>query len=98
MREKFAVKTFGECPRIQCQKQAVLPFGLSQELGKGFVYVFCAKCCEIYKARKGGEVDGASYGPNFVHLFFQEFKELLPERGGEAKWPKVFGFRVKTQR
>jgi len=71
MREKYLNNVFGNCPRILCDKQNLLPIGLSDELKYSRVKVFCPKCEEIYKPRqKCTEIDGAYFGPSFPQVFF----------------------------
>eukprot|EP00971_Amphidinium_carterae_P174051 3449990-Amphidinium_carterae.1 len=44
MREKYLKGEFGNCPRVLCDRQHVLPIGTSEDLRMGFVKVFCPKC------------------------------------------------------
>ena len=44
MREKFLLGAFGMCQRILCDRQVVLPIGLSEELSTSRVKVFCPRC------------------------------------------------------
>lgn len=39
MREKFLLGTFGSCQRVLCERQLVLPIGLSEELSTSRVKV-----------------------------------------------------------
>jgi len=40
MREKYMLGTFGTCQRVLCERQFVLPIGLSEELSTSRVKVF----------------------------------------------------------
>jgi casein kinase II subunit beta len=44
MREKFVLGTFGSCQRILCDRQLVLPIGLSEELSTSRVKTYCPRC------------------------------------------------------
>ena len=71
MREKYLKGVFGVCPRILCNKQTVLPIGLSNELKYARVKVFCPRCNEIYNAKhKQSQMDGAFFGLSFPQEFF----------------------------
>lgn len=50
-KEKYLQCCFGACPRVGCNKQRVLPVGLSDELRTHRVRVYCTKCQECYEAR-----------------------------------------------
>ena len=39
MREKYLLGTFGTCQRVLCERQLVLPIGLSEELSTSRVKV-----------------------------------------------------------
>jgi casein kinase II subunit beta len=70
VREKFLNGFYGHCPRILCNKQVVLPIGLSNDLKFSRVKIFCPKCQEIYKPKlKCQEIDGAYFGISFPQAF-----------------------------
>ena len=53
MREKYVLGTFGSCQRILCDRQLVLPIGLSEELSTSRVKVsiFCFSFNDFFKYR-----------------------------------------------
>ena len=70
LREKYLNGVYGHCPRILCDKQILLPVGLSEDLKYSRVKVFCPKCEDIYKPRqKCNEIDGAFFGSSFPQIF-----------------------------
>lgn len=70
VREKYLNGVYGYCPRIVCNKQILLPMGLSDELKYSRVKVYCPKCKEIYKPRqKCSDIDGAYFGLSFPQIF-----------------------------
>lgn len=108
---QYANKEFGTCPLIQCYGQPVLPIGLHDECGLDHFKLFCPKCQNVYhppaymrikngESRIGREhqVDGASFGTTFAHLFLMTFNNLVPDRPSQesAYVPRVFGFRVHS--
>ena len=99
MREKFLNGVFGKCPRVVCDKQVLIPIGLSEDLKYSKVKVYCPICCQVYKpARiKGRSVslDGAFFGTSYAHIFFMNFPDLVPKLRYEKKYiPKIYGFRI----
>lgn len=69
-REKYLNGVYGVCPRILCNKQVVLPIGLSNETKYARVKIFCPRCEEIYNPKQRlKEMDGAYFGVNFPQLF-----------------------------
>ena len=40
---------FGQCPRVYCNNHPMLPIGLSDELGKETLKVFCPSCRDVYR-------------------------------------------------
>ena len=50
MHQKYLQGDFGYCPRYFCQKQPVLPIGLSETVGYDRVRTFCPKCHQVRNA------------------------------------------------
>lgn len=93
---KFLNSIYGYCPRALCDRQKVLPVGLSDELRTSRVKVFCPKCEEVYIPKfKSINVDGAYFGTSVPHIFLKTFKEavVLPPRIFNYE-PKIHGFKI----
>jgi len=72
MRAKYLNGVFGACPRVLCDRQLVLPVGMSEDLSISRVKVYCPKCEEVYVPRiKFVDIDGAYFGCSFPHIFLQ---------------------------
>jgi len=90
MKEKLMLGSFGYCPRVLCERQNVLPIGVSEELSTSRVKVYCPRCQDVYIPRqKQLDIDGAYFGTSFPHVFLkvifpfnlpfvQCYPELLP--------------------
>ena len=95
MKEKFLKNVFGACPRILCDRQLVLPIGMSEDLSISRVKVYCPKCQEVYIPRmRFVDVDGAYFGSSFPHIFLQTFPELRPSVSAIKYVPKIYGFKI----
>ena len=68
MKEKYFNKEFGTCPRFECQKEPLLPYGKSSTLRTSRVKGFCPRCRQVYYPRPVMELDGAYFGPNAAHI------------------------------
>lgn len=69
MKEKFLKGVFGVCPRVLCERQHVLPIGMSEEIRTSRVKVFCPRCEEVYMPKKKcHDVDGAYFGCSFANI------------------------------
>jgi casein kinase II subunit beta len=63
VKEKYAQSLYGTCPRVLCERQNVLPIGLSEELSNSRVKVYCPKCQDVYVPKgKSLDIDGAYFG------------------------------------
>lgn len=96
MREKYLNEIFGHCPRILCDKQVLLPIGLSEELKFSKVKVYCPLCGEVYKPKvKGGFMDGAFFGTSYPQIFLMNYPDLNPRLKTYKHFiPKIYGFHV----
>jgi casein kinase II subunit beta len=75
MKEKFMMGSFGYCPRVLCERQNVLPIGVSEELSTSRVKVYCPRCQDVYIPRsKQLDIDGAYFGSSFPHIFMKVSK------------------------
>lgn len=60
---------FGICPRALCEKQNVLPIGMSEQIRTSRVKVYCPKCQDIFVPKKKcPDIDGAYFGCSFPHI------------------------------
>ena len=94
MKEKYMLASFGYCPRVLCERQNVLPIGVSEELSTSRVKVYCPRCQDVYIPRqKQIDIDGAYFGTSFPHVFIKQYPELNPQ--GPPKFvPKIYGFKI----
>ena len=69
MREKYLSGKFGTCPRVLCEKQNVIPVGISEDVKLARVKIYCPRCKDIYTPKKKfADVDGAYFGTSFPQL------------------------------
>lgn len=94
MKEKFLLGTFGQCPRVLCERQNVLPIGMSEELSTSRVKVYCPKCHDVYiPGQKQLDIDGAYFGTSFPHVYLKGYPEH--EASAAPKFiPKCYGFKI----
>lgn len=72
MKEKFILGNFGYCPRVLCERQNVLPIGVSEDLSTSRVKVYCPRCQDVYLPRlKQVDIDGAYFGTSFPHVLMK---------------------------
>lgn len=99
MREKYVLGKFGTCPRVLCDRQNVLPVGMSEELRTSRVKVFCPKCEDIYiPKKKCPDVDGAYFGCSFPHIFLQTYADLYPPPLTNTYVPRIYGLKVNKRK
>jgi casein kinase II subunit beta len=70
MREKYLAGKFGTCPRVYCEKQNVIPIGISEDSKIARAKVYCPRCKDVYapNKKKMTDVDGSYFGTSFPHL------------------------------
>ena len=63
---KYLNGVYGTCPRALCDRQKVLPVGLSDKLKTSRFKNFCPRCEEVYLPKtRQVNVDGACFGTSF---------------------------------
>lgn len=101
MREKYLNEEFGHCPRILCEKQFLLPVGLSDDLKFSRVKVYCPLCEEVYNPNRRiyNDLDGAYFGTSFPNFFLSAYPDLNPRLKRLKHYiPKIFGFKIVGHR
>ena len=68
-RKKYDKGVFGQCPRVDCNRQNLLPIGLTPTFGEEKVKTYCPCCHDIYETDV--DLDGALFGPYFPHFLLQ---------------------------
>jgi hypothetical protein len=98
--QKFLNGVYGTCPRALCDRQKVLPVGLSDTLRTSRFKTFCPRCEEVYipKTREIN-IDGAFFGTSFPHAFLKHYplSVILPPKVHFYE-PKIAGFNIKGKR
>lgn len=98
--QRFLNGAYGTCPRALCDRQKVLPVGLSDTLRTSRFKVFCPRCEEVYipKSREVN-LDGAFFGTSFPHAFLKHYPlaVILPPKVHFYE-PKISGFKIVGKR
>ena len=83
-----------------CRLQNLVPVGISDIPRSCTVKLFCCQCRDIYnpKSSAHNSIDGAFFGTSFAHMFFLQFPSLLYSVREERYVPKIFGFKLASQR
>jgi len=97
---KFLQGLYGHCPRALCDRQKVLPVGLSDSLKVSRFKVFCPRCEEVYIPKfRSVNIDGAFFGTSFPHHFLKHYPQavILPPKIYHYE-PKIEGFKIVGKR
>lgn len=96
MFEKYQRNEFQVCPRVYCKGTICLPYGISEEPGEHSLKMFCPCCNDIYNVadHELNSIDGAFFGPSWVHMFLQKFSNIIPRDPPRVYVPKIYGFRI----
>jgi casein kinase II subunit beta len=96
MHQKYASCEYPRCPRMLCRGCGCLPYGQSDDMAQSNVQLFCPNCQDVYAAAdpKFANMDGAFFGPSWVHFFVGKYPEFVPREQPERYVPRIFGFRV----
>lgn len=98
--QKYLSAIYGTCPRALCDRQKVLPVGLSDTLRTSRFKTYCPRCEEVYLPKvRQINIDGAYFGTSFPHVFLQHYPMavILPPKIYYYE-PKIFGFKIAGKR
>ena len=96
---RYLQGAYGYCPRALCDKQRVLPCGMSDKLRQNRVKAYCAKCEELYIPQSASRLDGAFFGSSLSHIFLKSYPSVivLPPKVYYFE-PRICGFRIAGKR
>jgi len=96
MMHKWMNEDFGICPRVYCEKQKMLPIGLSDQINEAMVKLYCPKCMDVYnpKSSRFAHTDGAYFGTGFPHMLFMVHPEYRPKKPTQQYEARLYGFRI----
>lgn len=96
---RYLQSGYGYCPRAFCDKQRVVPNGLSDKLRQNRVKVYCPKCEEMYIPTSTNRLDGAYFGSSLAHVYFQKYAKhiVLPPKVYYYE-PQLLGFAIAGKR
>lgn len=100
MYAKYTENAFPSCPRTLCCGFQMLPMGRSDVIGHDDIKFFCPNCQKIYNAPIDTSllVDGAFFGPSWIHLFIAKFNEFRPKEPLKVYIPRIYGFRTAERK
>ncbi|CBY24103.1 unnamed protein product [Oikopleura dioica] len=88
---------FGECPRVHCEGQKVLPVGETDKPGEKKVKLYCPKCNDIFNpSPKFQQIDGAYFGTGFPQMALMVQPTSRPQPPTSAYSPSLYGFRIHS--
>lgn len=96
MLEKYQNSDFGNCIRVYCENQLLLPIGLSDTPGEAMVKLYCPKCQDVYtpKSSRHHHIDGAYFGTSFPHMVFMVHPEYRSKPATNQFIPRLYGFKI----
>ena len=97
---KFLTALYGNCPRALCDRQKVIPVGMSDCLKVSRFKLYCPRCQEVYVPKfHNVNIDGAYFGTSFPHHFLTHYEKsiILPPKIYHYE-PKIFGFKLVGKR
>lgn len=94
MYKKYRRSHFPKCPRVYCKNVSCLPYGVSDQPGEYKMMFYCPNCNDVYDLNlpEFENVDGAFFGPSYVHILFQKYPEIVPTQPQKRYVPNLFGF------
>lgn len=88
MLTKYLNDSFQPCPLDKCAGTRCLPYGLADQVDKHGVKFYCPSCAQIYEPSdpEDAKIDGAFFGPSYVHLLVQQYREIALKPDKKVDW------------
>jgi casein kinase II subunit beta len=83
---------FGKCSCVNCEKNNLIPVGISDDIKVSNAWLYCYKCGITREIDI--KIDGAAYGLNFIG-FIKVIYRLRPIKKNLLYNPKLFGFETE---
>ena len=99
MMEKWKTGAFPSCPRYLCHQTSCIPYGVSAEMNEHPVKMFCPCCSDVYNVKdiEMSKIDGAFFGPSWIHTFMKANPEIVPHDEPEVYVPRIFGIKISDE-
>jgi len=93
---KYSKGIYGQCPRVFCRGQSLIPVGMHDKPGRSLIKCFCYRCRDIYHpiVLQHRKIDGVAFGTTLPHLLLQRFPELAVRRASEKYEARIYGFQL----
>jgi len=94
--KRYLQSFYGTCPRSLCDRQSVIPTGMSDKFKTSRVKIYCPKCEEVYIPKlKNNTLDGAYFGSSLPQIFLKAYPSavVLPPQVHKYE-PKIYGFKI----
>ncbi|MEN2496119.1 MAG: hypothetical protein MHMPM18_000680 [Marteilia pararefringens] len=81
MDEKIYNQAYGQCQRLYCRGENLMPIGLSNFPGEHHMNLYCPKCNQIMRpfSSKHSKIDGSFFGRNFPQMYFMMYPRKRPK-------------------
>lgn len=88
--DKYKSKIWGVCPRTLCERQPVLPIGLSDSPNQDTVKLFCPQCQDVYQppSSRHQTIDGCAFGTTAAHLLIYSYPDFCRQMVN-GWWPRL---------
>ncbi|EAY20900.1 Casein kinase II regulatory subunit family protein [Trichomonas vaginalis G3] len=94
--ESYQEGAYGKCPRIACNGQKCIPYGMSTKYGVSPCLIYCPRCKDVYRSPNPemNRWDGCAFGPYFAHVFERDLSHLLKIPKCEECKLSIKGFKL----
>ena len=98
--DNYQAGYYGQCPRLACKGQHMLPHGVSADYNVGHLMVFCPCCKDLYFPANPAlrKIDGCAFGPEFVPNFVKAYYNRMGVKPCNNFKFTVKGFKLSEKK